>query len=307
MIDKDTIPSFGIEDINQDAPNVNSLGDDLLFVDDIRQLPSRDAMKVKMNLLLISLRGKLSVALNGHRVEVSERQMLMSRSNVIADEYMVSPNYEGKMMMVSDRLAKLLLGQHIDIWQREFYVRPYILIDLDERDFTEYSLFYQLLSLKSQNVGTLLQKEVILALLQAALLDICRKFHSQDRCKITENQPQPSESSVLNQGSLLFHRFLSLLSHAAVKRRSVAYYAEQLCVSPKYLSTVCQKESGKSPHEWIREYTMVDIAYYLKSTTLTVKEIANRLEFPNLSFFGRYVKEHLGMSPTQFRENLHSS
>ena len=88
-----------------------------------------------------------------------------------------------------------------------------------------------------------------------------------------------------------------LLTHETVKRRSVAYYAGRLCVTPKYLATICQRESGKSPREWIREYTLVDIAYYLKKTTLTIKEIADRLEFPNLSFFGRYVREHLGVSP----------
>lgn len=127
MINDDMIPSFGIEDINPNDPNVDYLDKDLVFVDDMRRLPDAAAMKFKMNLTLICLHGRLSVVLNGQRIEVGERQLLLSHSNVIADDYMVSPNYEGKLLMVSDRLAKMLLGQYIDIWQREFYERPYIL------------------------------------------------------------------------------------------------------------------------------------------------------------------------------------
>ena len=312
MIREEVIPVFGIEDINPNDPNVNYLDNDMVFVDDMRLLPDADAMKVKINLTLICLRGKLSVMLNGQHVEVGERQILVSRTNVIADNFMVSPNYEGKLLMVTDRLARFLLGQHIDIWQREFYGRSYVLITLDERDFAEYSHFYELLSMKIEDSGTVLHREVILALLQAALLDLCRKLHDEEaplseRQLLADDGQCPVDNvqgSSLHQGSLLFHRFLDLLTNETVKRRSVAYYAGRLCITPKYLSTVCRRESGKSPHEWIREYTLADIAYYLKSTTLTIKEISDRLEFPNLSFFGRFVKEHFGVSPMKYRENL---
>lgn len=302
MINDDMIPSFGIEDINPNDPNVDYLDKDLVFVDDMRRLPDAAAMKFKMNLMLMCLHGRLSVVLNGQRIEVGERQLLLSHSNVIADDYMVSPNYEGKLLMVSDRMAKMLLGQYIDIWQREFYERPYILVSLNDRDFTGFTCFYQLTSMKMEEIGTQLHREVILVLLQASLLDLCSRFQSAQEQQAA--LPSQAEAAPLRQGSLLFHRFLDLLTSAAIKRRSVTYYADQLSVTPKYLSTVCRRESGKSPHEWIREYTLADIAYYLKSTTLTIKEISDRLEFPNLSFFGRFVKEHFGVSPMKYRENL---
>ena len=169
MINDDMIPSFGIEDINPNDPNVDYFDKDLVFVDDMRRLPDAAAMKFKMNLTLICLHGRLSVVLNGQRIEVGERQLLLSHSNVIADDYMVSPNYEGKLLMVSDRMAKMLLGQYIDIWQREFYERPYILVSLNDRDFTGFTCFYQLISMKMEEIGTQLHREVILALLQASL------------------------------------------------------------------------------------------------------------------------------------------
>ena len=79
------------------------------------------------------------------------------------------------------------------------------------------------------------------------------------------------------------------------------WYADELCVSAKYLSTVCKKKSGKGANDWIREHVLEDIRYNLKHTDLSIKQICDKLGFPNPSFFGKYVKEHFGMPPAQFR------
>ncbi len=71
----------------------------------------------------------------------------------------------------------------------------------------------------------------------------------------------------------------------------------KLCITPKYLSIICKRHSGKTAIEWITEYTLADITYYLRSTSKTIKEISGILGFSNTSFFGKYVREHLHMSP----------
>ena len=88
-----------------------------------------------------------------------------------------------------------------------------------------------------------------------------------------------------------------------MKHRTVESYANELCISPKYLSVICKKHSGKTANEWIREHVLEDIRYYLKQTDLTITQIADLLGFPNSSFFGKYVKEHFGMTPMQVRKN----
>ena len=116
-----------------------------------------------------------------------------------------------------------------------------------------------------------------------------------------EEQTAVETSSVHSQGDQLFNRFLQILSESQVKRQTVESYADQLCVSPKYLSAVCKKTSGKTAMQWINEYVMEDIRYYLKETSLTIKEISTTLGFPNLSFFGKYTKRSIGMSPKEYR------
>jgi len=100
-----------------------------------------------------------------------------------------------------------------------------------------------------------------------------------------------------------FQHFLDLLHTNKVKRHTVETYASELCISPKYLTAVCKKISGKTASEWITEQVLEDIRYYLRQTDLSIKQICEKLAFPNTSFFGKYVKEHFGMTPLEFRNS----
>ena len=99
----------------------------------------------------------------------------------------------------------------------------------------------------------------------------------------------------------LFNQFLGMLQHEQQKRQQVSYYAEHLSITPKYLSTLCRNVSGKSPMKWITDSVMEDCYQLLRDTDITVKEISNRLGFPNSSFFGQYFREQAGMTPIEYR------
>ena len=108
--------------------------------------------------------------------------------------------------------------------------------------------------------------------------------------------------SFTDQDALWENCTLDLLACTEVKKRSISYYAGKLCVTPKYLSTVCKKVSGKTAFEWINDYVVEDIKYFLKYSNKSIKEISEHQDFPNISFFGKYVKTHLGTSPTDYRK-----
>ena len=111
-------------------------------------------------------------------------------------------------------------------------------------------------------------------------------------------------------GEYLFKNFINLLASSHPKNRKVEYYAEKLYVTPKYLSLVCKKCGNKTASKIISLYVLKDIDYLLKYSSKSIKEIVNELEFPNISFFGKYVKKHFGISPKAYRikalrERLH--
>ena len=103
--------------------------------------------------------------------------------------------------------------------------------------------------------------------------------------------------------SIHFQKFLDLLHSEQIKYRTVEAYADELCISPKYLTAICKKQSGKTAIQWIHEQLLENIRYYLKHTDFSIKQICDKLGFPNTSFFGKYVKDHFGMTPVQLRNS----
>lgn len=83
--------------------------------------------------------------------------------------------------------------------------------------------------------------------------------------------------------------------------RSVTFYADKMRLSSKYLSTIIKKVTGKTVTDIISSFIINDAKAKLKSTSMTVQEIAYSLNFPNISFFGKYFKRYTGMSPKQYR------
>lgn len=124
--------------------------------------------------------------------------------------------------------------------------------------------------------------------------------------KIAEKADHADEG-LLNRGEVLFMKFLGLLNQNYKTEREVAYYANKLHLSPKYLSAICKEQSGKSASIWINEAVIEEIRYQLLHSDLSVKEICVMMNFPNISFFGRYVKKHLGYSPQAFRKLINAT
>lgn len=103
--------------------------------------------------------------------------------------------------------------------------------------------------------------------------------------------------------SSLMAKFIQMLENKEYREnREVAYYAEKLCVVPKYLSEISNKVSGYSASYWINKYTSQDIHEVLKSNKHTVAEVAKMFNFTSSSYFNRYVKRSLGMYPSEIRD-----
>mgnify|MGYP005766453861 CR=1 FL=1 len=101
------------------------------------------------------------------------------------------------------------------------------------------------------------------------------------------------EDAGLHTGELVVEHYL--------KQRNVGFYADRLCLTPKYLSKVIKRLSGHTVPEWISRILVLHAQVLLKSSKQTVQQIALELNFPNASFFGRFFKKHTGMTPGQYR------
>lgn len=109
------------------------------------------------------------------------------------------------------------------------------------------------------------------------------------------------ENQTHNRAKEYFTQFTQLLSENYKRERSVGFYARQLCITPKYLTTLIKRVSGKSVSEWIDNFVILEAKTLLKYSNMSVQEIAYYLNFPNQSFFGSYFKRNTGMSPSQYK------
>lgn len=112
---------------------------------------------------------------------------------------------------------------------------------------------------------------------------------------------QHSAPSVKSRNEEYFGLFVKSLNEFYKQERSVSFYASQLHITPKYLTTVIRNVSGRSAAAWIDEYVILEAKNLLKYSTLSIQEVAYALNFPNQSFFGKYFKHHTGYSPSQYR------
>lgn len=102
----------------------------------------------------------------------------------------------------------------------------------------------------------------------------------------------------------IFSQFINLVRENCCKYRELSFYADQLCISCKYLYAVVRQISGKAPSKWIEDYTLLNAKQLLSTSMCTVGQISELLNFKSQSDFGKYFKKATGMSPVSFRESL---
>lgn len=112
------------------------------------------------------------------------------------------------------------------------------------------------------------------------------------------------KTRTFSRGEEILKRLVQHIIKHYTKERSVSFYADLLHISPQHLSTTINKVSGKTVTEIIAKLVITDAEAKLKSTDLSIQEIAYSLNFPDISFFGKYFKRYTGMSPKQYRESI---
>lgn len=100
-----------------------------------------------------------------------------------------------------------------------------------------------------------------------------------------------------------FNRFMKLLSENYTREREVSWYADQMSLTPRYLTTTIRKVSGHTVSDWIYRFIIKDAKYLLKHSDMTVQQVAYELNFTNQSFFGKFFKKQTGMSPGAYRNS----
>lgn len=264
---------------------------DISLMTDINDLSELNGIKSDSYLFLVSRKGRLQIDINGNTHTIKEGERLTVLPQNFTDNILVSVDADIVMLRLSVRIVSDLMREHIDKWNRMIYICKAYLMSAVKNLEEQMQFYYRLILSKTMNPDQKYHKEIIRTIIKAILLEMLSNMET-DRCQSAEGE---------NKTQFQFNRFLQILSSEDIKHQPIDFYADRLCISSKYLSVICSKVSGKSARQWIDEYTVEDIRYHLFNTDYSIKEIAYRLGFENLSFFGKYVKRHFGKSPSELR------
>ena len=104
-----------------------------------------------------------------------------------------------------------------------------------------------------------------------------------------------------SNADVITKEFLKHVKENFRRERQLQFYADLLCITPRYLSRVVKECTGASAAEWIERSVVLEARALLKSTNMTVQQISDELNFPSQTFFGKYFKRRVGMSPKEYR------
>ncbi len=271
---------------------VQTADDGILFLNNLREVKNLSTMRLGYNTIVYCRSGRILIELGGNQqVRVKPGEMLLIPTGKLVQPMMVSTDVDANALLISDTVLKSVLGSQISIWNRAMYMKEiYVLEDTSwAMDMGRYtaSIF--------QNISEpVLYREIIHSFLRTLLLFVCEDLLRKEAMSEKDDASSTHEKEI-------FNNFLQLISHEQQKRQQVSVYAGKLNITPKYLSAVCKKVSGKTPMRWITESVMEDCYNQLLKTDLSVKEIAHLLGFPNSSFFGQYFRDQAGVTPMEYR------
>ena len=200
----------------------------------------------------------------------------------------------GIFICVSKRMADELVHRMQEMLPMFFYIRENPCAQLSEQDVEWIKKYHEQVFRELQDTSNMFRRETARALLVALLYKVCNIYGAQ----IIEQQPTG------NRKEEIFTQFLKILSDNFRQHRDVAWYAEQMYVTPKYMSTVVKQVSGQSANEWIQNYVIQEAKLLLKTSKLSIQQIAYQLNFPSQSFFGKYFKHATGVSPSNYRSSI---
>ncbi len=252
-------------------------------------------MRMKAFTVILCTDGMENGSVNLRDVSINKGSLLMSFPNNVLKIEMGFPSATMRGIILSQDFMRTL---HVDVktslplFMRLAY-NP--LINLTPKQQDDIENYLDLLENITENSDLAHRDDIVRGLLMSMF------FHISDMYEQSPQITDEKERSVRNRREEYFAKFITLLSENFKRQRTVGFYAEQMCVTPKYLSLLIKEFSGKSAAEWIDSYVITEAKMLLRYSTLSIQEVAYELSFSSQSFFGKYFKHLTGMSPSDYK------
>ena len=287
------IAQIDLNDVPEVYHNLKYNDGEIYFADNITSIPGlMKQFKVNFVAYVMVTEGRLSLDLNGVNYQLDKNSSLFVDRKMVIDNVKHTERFTCLICAMSTDVGFGFFNKSLLQSVMHIMSNPVIKLGQDEADLM--LKYYDLLVFKMDHPEMNFGRETV--------RDIIRCFAYDLLSNINKHLNPDGGDDMLRQGDRVYHRFMLLLAENSNVNRSVKSYADELCVSPKYLTSVCRKHSDYTASELIATSVMSRIKQLLLYSDLSIKEVAAQMGFDNLSFFGKYVKKHLGLSPNNYRK-----
>ena len=290
---KDLIPRVGKDTMRIDDSN------ELVVMENFGALPKGRLRLNDHGLIVICTEGRAQFDYDGQQIQLHKNDLYLYMAHSVVTNFMSSPDFNCRQIWFSrSELWNINMYGEVSLADLT-YLKQHPKVHLSDEEVSLLDDYFQLLCRRMRDHKPLLYSDIIRSLVSTMMLEML--------CIMRRDKEQKVQADYLEDDTSGFHRrrladkFMRLVEQSDGRIRRVDDFASQLNVTPKYLSTLLKETMSRRPSEMIKLFTLKAIERRLRYTDMTMQEIANDLDFPNASFFGKYVKEHLGMTPLEYR------
>lgn len=278
---------------------------DIFLSDNLDQLfQTHHAENSEWLSLLYCRKGSMQVTINNVRYQVHAHNAVCCLPSFTLGEYMRTPDFESDILCVSMEFYRDIMN---DCFRREpqwiekqQYLDQHPIWALDSCQCELLDTYLQLMKIYINREQDFYRHEISRTIGRAATLEVMSIVEKKmESVQTQQNEKSDATKPTYNDSAV--RAFFGLLRRKEYTIQPVQWYADQLHISAKYLSTLCKQRTNKTASQWIAYFTVEEAKQMLLNTDSTVKEIAFRLGFADSSFFCQYVRKHTRKTPLTIR------
>ena len=280
-------------------PGIDYCHDKLLFAHSLHTLPERMiGARMHFGLAIYCRQGAALITVDGLQYRLKQGQMFSYQEGSLIEECLASSDADLVLTGLSWELIEATEALNTVVWSIVDYVRQSPIYTLSEEALSLTKIYHQQIYKLCHSPNPLFRDELLHIHIQALLYAFIREVSEEIR------QATPQD---LTRASLQARLFFDLLGMQRGRIRSVSEVATLMNLTPKYLSRIIKEQTGETPIHFIHQYMMRAITQELRYSNKTAKEIAYQQGFSSLAFFGKFVKQQTGLTPTEYRKKLQAS
>ena len=304
FMESNTIMNLRIEDFKNSpelADYIEYVDNHFLLINNMEGIRSNNkAIRLDCFLIAICIEGDIQININDQSYHLHTHDSLLCLPNSILRRISCDSHYKVNILGFSNSFIRNTLKIEKRILETGMHIYKNPILSAELMNANDYEYFKHYAALIESNIkddSHCYHNETKKYIYSALLFDIFGYINKD----IPETEKTKYSQENIKRADYTCIKFMELLSEDNGKHRSVSYFADKLCYSPKYFSNIIKKTCGKNPLVIINEYAIKHIKDKLKYSEKSIKEISEEFNFPNQSFFGRYVKAHIGMSPAKYK------